>query len=216
MDWLFFRQSIWYCIYFRQIWLVKGICISFPHLNLHPTFHPPGGAPCTSYLSSIRFERAREDPSNLSSITETALHRLFITQHHLTASATWCSDRKNKRLTKKGEIIKRYIQKSEDHNEVQEYHCKCALDAFKICWNTCTTACNHDRVSSIWQILSYFFTMFSKNTEKGFKRGQYLSARKWVLTENLYYAIRLVKNLENTSIFRRTGPLNHNAQFWNP
>ena len=126
MDWLFFRQSIWYCIYFRQIWLVKGICISFPHLNLHPTFHPPGGAPCTSYLSSIRFERAREDPSNLSSITETALHRLFITQHHLTASATWCSDRKNKRLTKKGEIIKRYIQKSEDHKEVQEYHCKCA------------------------------------------------------------------------------------------
>ena len=63
MDWLFFRQSIWYCIYFRQIWLVKGICISFPHLNLHPTFHPPGGAPCTSYLSDILFERAREDPS---------------------------------------------------------------------------------------------------------------------------------------------------------
>ena len=63
MDWLFFRQSIWYCIYLRQIWLVKGICISFPHLNLHPTFHPPGGALCTSYLSDILYERAREDPS---------------------------------------------------------------------------------------------------------------------------------------------------------
>ena len=55
MDRQLFRQSIWYCIYFRQIWLVKGICISFPHLNLHLAFQPPGGALCTSYLSDFAF-----------------------------------------------------------------------------------------------------------------------------------------------------------------
>ena len=82
-------------------------------------------------VSDILIERPKEDPSILSSITETALHRPNIAIIILPRPRP---DRKNKRLTKKGEIIKRYIQKSEDHNEVQEYHCKCALDAVKICW----------------------------------------------------------------------------------